>query len=201
LISPSWVRRRPPHPERINQVETLGRTTVANQHGRANPQARTIHAENYRSEHQTPHRSMIGSARCPQAPFFNRSTDMQTAPCNPWIPMSRKQVPLSQARTRFLRWLLSINTPRIFAHLELPAGCRSRLAFVVHCSCCPADAPCRIVAPRREAFSQTHRRTRTPANHGLEINLRYNIQYAGAVALAAIAWSGVALSSRRIGFS
>jgi len=112
--------------------------------------------------------------------------------------MSRKQVAvIAGAVPAFLAMVAVYQyAPRIFAHLELPAGdAGSRLAFVVHWLLLPGLTLLAGVvgAARRGFFADAIDGTRTPANHGLEINLRYNINTLEQVALAAIAWSGVAL--------
>ena len=54
-----------------------------------------------------------------------------------------------------------------------------------------------VAAARRGFYADAIGGTRTPANHGLEINLRYNQNTVEQVLLAVIAWPGLALELPR----
>jgi hypothetical protein len=72
----------------------------------------------------------------------------------------------------------------------------ARLAFVAKCLFAPA---CTLwvgvqFAGRRFLYPDAIDGTRTPQNHGLEINLRYNLNTLEQLVLAAAAWSNLALA-------
>ncbi|THD58256.1 hypothetical protein [Phenylobacterium sp.] len=83
------------------------------------------------------------------------------------------------------------------AHVSLPADdAGDRLAFAVRWLLVPGLTLLAgiQVAARRGFVPEAIDGTRTPANHALEINLRYNQNTLEQVVLAAIAWAGLALS-------
>jgi hypothetical protein len=72
----------------------------------------------------------------------------------------------------------------------------TRLAFAVHWLLAPGSALLVgiVAAGRRGFYADAIDGTRTPANRGLEIGLRYNQNTLEQVVLAAIAWLGLAVS-------
>lgn len=74
----------------------------------------------------------------------------------------------------------------------VPAGndAASRLAFGVHWLFPPAFMLLAgvVAAARRGIYADAIDGTRTPANHGLEINLRYNLNTLEQLVVAAVAW-------------
>ena len=111
------------------------------------------------------------------------------------------------------KWLLLASLPafavvaltahfahEVFAFVTLPDNdASSRLAFVVKCLFGPA---CTLwvgvqFAGRRFLYRDAIDGTRTPANHGLEINLRYNLNTLEQLVLAAFAWSNLAMIADR----
>src|ERR1700691_815171 len=90
----------------------------------------------------------------------------------------------------FLVW---DHAAQLSARVTVPAdNAASRLAYAAHWLILPGlTLLAGIVAAGRRGFiADAIDGTRTPANHGLEINLRYNLNTLEQVALAAIAWSG-----------
>lgn len=86
---------------------------------------------------------------------------------------------------------------QLFSSIALPIDdTASRLAFAVRWLIIPgATLLVGIVgAARRGFFVDAIDGTRTPANHALEINLRYNLNTLEQTVLAAIAWIGLALA-------
>jgi hypothetical protein len=86
--------------------------------------------------------------------------------------------------------------PRLFGAAALPADTpAARLAFVAHWLVLPAVTLLAgvILAARRGFHADAIEGTRTPASHGLEINLRYNQNTLEQVVLAVIAWTALAL--------
>ncbi len=85
----------------------------------------------------------------------------------------------------------------IFAAVALPADDPAhRMAFAARWLLLPGLTLLAGVwaAARRGFYPDAIDGTRTPANHALEINLRYNMNTLEQVVLAAIAWSGLALA-------
>jgi hypothetical protein len=86
--------------------------------------------------------------------------------------------------------------PLLFRFVTLPSDDASaRLIFAVQCLLGPA---CMLwagvqFAGRRFLYPDAIDGTRTPANRGLEINLRYNLNTLEQLVLAAVAWSNLAL--------
>ncbi|HWE47944.1 MAG TPA: hypothetical protein VG407_18140 [Caulobacteraceae bacterium] len=86
---------------------------------------------------------------------------------------------------------------RLFAAVPLPAGdAASRLAYVGRWLLAPGLTLLIGIhgAARRGFFRDAIDGTRTPASNALEINLRYNQNTLEQVVLAAIAWSGLAVT-------
>jgi hypothetical protein len=87
--------------------------------------------------------------------------------------------------------------PQLFRGLALPAdGAADRLAFAARWLLVPGLtllAGVTLMAARRFLCDAIDG-TRTPLSHSLEINLRYNLNTLEQTVLAAIAWSGVALT-------
>lgn len=77
-----------------------------------------------------------------------------------------------------------------------PDDAGSRLAFAVRWLVLPGMTLLAGImgASRRGFYKDAIDGTRTPENHGLEINLRYNINTIEQVVLAAIAWCGLAVT-------
>ncbi len=87
------------------------------------------------------------------------------------------------------------HAPLLFAHVAIPADDpASRLAYVAHWLILPGLTLLAgiIAAGRRGLIAGAIDGTHTPANHGLEINLRYNQNTLGQAVLAAIAWGAMA---------
>jgi hypothetical protein len=88
----------------------------------------------------------------------------------------------------------------LFVFVTLPdEGTATRLGFVVQCLLAPA---CMLwigiqFAGRRFLYRDAIDGTRTPTNHGLEINLRYNVNTLEQLVLATFAWSNFALVAER----
>jgi hypothetical protein len=83
----------------------------------------------------------------------------------------------------------------LFARVALPADdIASRLGYVAHWLILPGLTLLAgvIAAGRRGFIVDAIDGTRTPANHGLEINLRYNQNTLEQTVLAAIAWGAMA---------
>jgi MAPEG family len=94
----------------------------------------------------------------------------------------------------FLVWR---HAPQLFGEVSLPADdTASRLAYAVHWFILPGLTLLAgiVAAGRRGLYADAIDGTRTPANHGLEINLRYNLNTLEQTVLAAIAWAGLALA-------
>lgn len=90
-----------------------------------------------------------------------------------------------------------LNAQRLFGGLPLPANdTAARLAFAVRWLLVPGVAVLAgvQVAGRRGFVPDAIDGTRIPANHALEINLRYNQNTLEQTVLAAIAWAGLALA-------
>ena len=90
-----------------------------------------------------------------------------------------------------------LNAGRLFAGLTLPADDpASRVAFTLRWLLIPGLtlAVGVQVAGRRGFLPDAIDGTRTPANHALEINLRYNQNTLEQTVLAAIAWAGLAVA-------
>jgi hypothetical protein len=88
----------------------------------------------------------------------------------------------------------------LFAQVTLPAGDpAARLAFAARWLLVPGLTLLLgvVVAARRGFFKDAIDGARTPASHNLEINLRYNQNTLEQVMLAAIAWTGLALTLPR----
>ena len=84
---------------------------------------------------------------------------------------------------------------QLFAHVAIPADDpASRLAYVAHWLILPGLTLLAgiIAAGRRGFIADAIDGTRTPASHGLEINLRYNQNTLEQTVLAAIAWGAMA---------
>ncbi|HEY1612593.1 MAG TPA: MAPEG family protein [Rhizomicrobium sp.] len=93
--------------------------------------------------------------------------------------------------------LVSQHSGRLFAHVTLPPDdTAGRLAFALRWLLFPGLTLLVGVvgAARRGFYRDAIDGTRTPANHGLEINLRYNQNTLEQTVLAAIAWAGLALA-------
>ena len=94
-------------------------------------------------------------------------------------------------------WLVWRGSPQLFGSVALPAdGAADRLAFAALWLLVPGLtllAGVTLMASRR-FLSAAIDGTRTPANRSLEINLRYNLNTLEQTALAAIAWTGLALT-------
>ena len=89
-----------------------------------------------------------------------------------------------------------LNAARLFGGLPLPADDpASRLAFAARWLLVPGLTLLAgvQVAGRRGFLPDAIDGTRTPANHALEINLRYNQNTLEQTILAAIAWAGLAV--------
>jgi hypothetical protein len=87
--------------------------------------------------------------------------------------------------------------PVLFAGVRLPADeAAARLAYAARWLVAPGlTLLVGVVAAGRRGFIPVAiDGTRTPANHGLEINLRYNQNTLEQTVLAAIAWVGLALA-------
>src|SRR5919202_3435059 len=94
----------------------------------------------------------------------------------------------------FTVWQWSPITPLL---AELPADdLTHRLAYAIHWLLVPGLALLAGVvgAGRRGFYADAIDGTRTPLNRGLEINLRYNQNTVEQTLLAAIAWTGLALT-------
>ena len=84
---------------------------------------------------------------------------------------------------------------QLFARVTLPADdAASRLAYAAHWLILPGLTLLAgvIGAGRRGFFADAIDGTRTPANHGLEINLRYNKNTLEQTVLVVIAWGAMA---------
>ena len=89
------------------------------------------------------------------------------------------------------------HSANLFAHVRLPDdNTASRLAFTARWLLLPGLTLLVGVvgAARRGFYADAIDGTRTPANYGLEINLRYNQNTLEQTMLAAIAWTGLALT-------
>jgi hypothetical protein len=77
-----------------------------------------------------------------------------------------------------------------------PDDAGGRLGFAVHWLVLPGLTLLAgiIGASRRGFYEDAIDGTRTPANHSLEINLRYNVNTVEQVVLAAIAWCALAVT-------
>ena len=87
--------------------------------------------------------------------------------------------------------------PELFARVTLPSDdVASRLAYAVRWLFWPGLTLLAgvVVAGRRGFIADAIDGTRTPASYSLEINLRYNQNTLEQTALAAIAWTGLALT-------
>ena len=91
-----------------------------------------------------------------------------------------------------------LNAGWLFGGLSLPADdAASRLAFAARWLLLPGltlAAGVQAAAGWRGSVPGAMDGTRTPANHALEINLRYNQNTLEQTVLAAIAWAGLALA-------
>ncbi len=113
--------------------------------------------------------------------------------------MFRKQlIALAGAAPAFLAVIMVWRyAPRLFSGVTLPAGdTASRLAYAAHWLLLPGlTLLAGIVAAGRRGFiADAIDGTRTPTNHSLEINLRYNQNTLEQAVLAAIAWTGLAVA-------
>jgi hypothetical protein len=93
--------------------------------------------------------------------------------------------------------LTSLAVPRIFAGISPNSDdVGARLAFALHWLLIPGLALLIgiIGAARRGFYPDAIDGTRAPKSHGLEINLRYNLNTVEQTVLAAIAWMGLAVS-------
>lgn len=113
--------------------------------------------------------------------------------------MSRKQwIGLAGAVLAILGLVLLFQqAPRLFAGVSLPADDPAeRMAFAATWLAIPGGALLIGVwaAARRGFMPDAIDGTRTPADYGLEINLRYNQNTVEQVILAAIAWIGLGLA-------
>jgi hypothetical protein len=96
--------------------------------------------------------------------------------------------------------LVMMDAAELFARIELPGDATvDRLAFVAHWFLVPGLALLAGVAfaGRRAFLPGAIDGTRTPASPTFEINLRYNQNTLEQVVLAAIAWTGLALTLPR----
>jgi hypothetical protein len=118
-------------------------------------------------------------------------------------PLTRKQLTglagiLPALLTTYLVWK---SAPRIFADITLPVDdTADRLAFAAHWLLVPALcllAGVVAVSSRRGFMAGAIDGTRTPANRGLEINLRYNLNTLEQTVLAGIAWTGLSVALPR----
>jgi hypothetical protein len=90
--------------------------------------------------------------------------------------------------------------PMLFAGVRLPSDdTAARLAFAAHWLIAPGLTLLAgvVAAGRRGFIPAAIDGARTPAHHGLEINLRYNQNTLEQTVLAAIAWVGLALALPR----
>ena len=113
--------------------------------------------------------------------------------------MIRKQlILLAGAAPAFLAVILVWRyAPVLFAGARLPSDdAAARLAFATHWLIAPGlTLLVGVVGTGRRGFIDgAIEGTRTPAHHGLEINLRYNQNTLEQTVLAAIAWLGLALA-------
>jgi hypothetical protein len=113
--------------------------------------------------------------------------------------MLRKQILLllGAAPAAFVVIAVWRAAPEFFGPASLPTDdTASRLAFAARWLLLPGvTLMAGIVAVGRRGFlPEAVDGTRTPANHGLEIDLRYNQNTLEQTVLAAIAWSGLALA-------
>jgi hypothetical protein len=113
--------------------------------------------------------------------------------------MLRKQLTVSLAGALGLAFIIAVWhwSPITSLFAELPADDPThRLAFAIHWLLVPGLALLAGVvgAVRRGFYADAIDGTRTPSNWGLEINLRYNQNTVEQTLLAAIAWTGLALS-------
>jgi hypothetical protein len=93
--------------------------------------------------------------------------------------------------------LAGVFAPRLSANVELPADDpASRIAFAVRWLVIPGLTLLVGIwaAARRGFFPDAIDGTRSPANRGLEINLRYNQNTLEQVVLVVIAWPALALA-------
>ena len=87
--------------------------------------------------------------------------------------------------------------PRLFASVALPAdGLSERLAFLARWMVLPGVTLLVgvVAAARRGFYADAIDGTRTPVDHGMEINLRYNQNTLEQTLLAGIAWTALAVT-------